>query len=100
MKNKEKSTNFAFVNFLIIFSLLMGGLFSIAQERQPNSDNILLEPKSFGPTDSKELEGFLDDIFTAQMKKFHVPGAVFILVKDGENFRRAILDVEVLIRNY
>jgi CubicO group peptidase (beta-lactamase class C family) len=86
VKNKEKSTNFAFVNFLIIFSLLTGGPFSIAPERQPNSDNILLEPKGFGPTDSKELEGFLDNIFTAQMKRFHVPGAVFILVKDGEIF--------------
>lgn len=39
-----------------------------------------------GPTDPQELEAFLDAFFTSQMKELHIPGAVFILVKDGEVF--------------
>lgn len=39
-----------------------------------------------GPTDPKELEAFLDAFFSEQMEKLHVPGAVFVLVKDGEIF--------------
>lgn len=34
----------------------------------------------------QELEGFLDNFFTQQMAKQHVPGAVFTLVKDGKIF--------------
>jgi CubicO group peptidase (beta-lactamase class C family) len=36
-----------------------------------------------GPTDAKELEQFLDKIFTAEMEKEHIPGAAFVFVKDG-----------------
>jgi len=39
-----------------------------------------------GPTDPEELEAFLDAFFSEQMEKLHVPGAVFVLVKDGEIF--------------
>jgi CubicO group peptidase (beta-lactamase class C family) len=39
-----------------------------------------------GPTDPKELEAFLDAFFSEQMDKLHVPGVVFVLVKDGEIF--------------
>jgi CubicO group peptidase (beta-lactamase class C family) len=39
-----------------------------------------------GPTDPKELEVFLDNFFAQQMAKEHVPGAVFVLVKDGKIF--------------
>jgi CubicO group peptidase (beta-lactamase class C family) len=35
-------------------------------------------------TDPKELESFLDPIFTAQMSKQHIPGAVISVVKDGK----------------
>jgi CubicO group peptidase (beta-lactamase class C family) len=34
----------------------------------------------------KELESFLDKIFAEQMPKYHIPGAVFTLVKDGKIF--------------
>jgi len=36
--------------------------------------------------DRKELESFLDKFFAEQMPKFKVPGAVFVLVKDGKVF--------------
>lgn len=39
-----------------------------------------------GPTHTEELEAFLDGYFDEQMEKLHVPGAVFVLVKDGEIF--------------
>lgn len=39
-----------------------------------------------GPTDPKELEQFLDPFFAEQMERLHIPGAVFLLVKDGEVF--------------
>jgi len=37
-----------------------------------------------GPTDPLELENFLDAYFAEQMPALHVPGATFVLVKDGE----------------
>jgi CubicO group peptidase (beta-lactamase class C family) len=37
-----------------------------------------------GPTDPQELEAFLDDFFTKEMAKEHVPGAAVALVKDGK----------------
>ena len=39
-----------------------------------------------GPTDPQELERFLDAIFTEQVEKQHIPGAVFVFVKDGRVF--------------
>lgn len=39
-----------------------------------------------GPTDPRELEKFLDAILAEQMEKQHIPGAVFIFVKDGKVF--------------
>jgi CubicO group peptidase (beta-lactamase class C family) len=36
------------------------------------------------PTDPEELEAFIDAFFAEQMEVSHLPGAVFVLVKDGE----------------
>lgn len=36
--------------------------------------------------DRKELESFLDKLFAEEMAKYKVPGAVFVLVQDGEVF--------------
>lgn len=44
------------------------------------------EGRAGGPTDPGELEAFLDPIFASQMEQRHVPGAVFVLVKDGAIF--------------
>jgi hypothetical protein len=35
------------------------------------------------PTDVRELKQSLDKIFAEEMEKEHIPGAVFVLVKDG-----------------
>jgi CubicO group peptidase (beta-lactamase class C family) len=44
------------------------------------------ETKTVGLTDPKELEAFLDPIFTERMKKLHIPGAAIAIVKDGKIF--------------
>jgi CubicO group peptidase (beta-lactamase class C family) len=36
------------------------------------------------PIDAKELESFLDKFFAEKMEKLHIPGLVFVMVKDGE----------------
>lgn len=43
-------------------------------------------PAPSGPTDPQELQAFLDKFFAEQMLKEHIPGAVFVLVKDGKIF--------------
>src|SRR5262245_66583008 len=39
-----------------------------------------------GPSDPQELERFLDGYFAEQMKQQHIPGAAFVLVKEGKVF--------------
>ena len=39
-----------------------------------------------GPTDPAEVEAFLDGYFADRMEALDVPGAAFVLVKDGEIF--------------
>ncbi len=41
---------------------------------------------SSGPEDPGEFGPFIDDFFTSEMEEIHIPGAVFLLVKDGEVF--------------
>ncbi|RJP23077.1 MAG: class A beta-lactamase-related serine hydrolase [Candidatus Abyssobacteria bacterium SURF_5] len=39
-----------------------------------------------GPTDPQELEAFVDSLLSELVQEYHMPGAVFALVKDGELF--------------
>ena len=39
-----------------------------------------------GPKDAKELERFTDEIMAVELPRCHVPGVVFVLVKDGQVF--------------
>jgi CubicO group peptidase (beta-lactamase class C family) len=43
-------------------------------------------PQQEGPTDPHELEAFVDQFFAEQTEVSHLPGAVFVLVKNGEIF--------------
>ncbi|UNC92320.1 serine hydrolase domain-containing protein [Candidatus Contubernalis alkaliaceticus] len=43
----------------------------------------MLEHKPF---DYEEFEEFIDTFFEEKMKEYHVPGAAFVLVKDGSTF--------------
>ncbi len=45
------------------------------------------EPQaSPGPQDPAEFGAFIDDFFAGELEGAHIPGAVFLLVKDGEVF--------------
>lgn len=37
-----------------------------------------------GPVDPKEVEAFADNYFGKSLKKFNVPGAMFVVVQDGQ----------------
>lgn len=75
------------LGFLVILVVLLPVFSSSGQDisTQTNYDMSSLSHQQ-GPTDLRELEAFLDTFFTEQMKELHIPGAVFILVKDGEIF--------------
>jgi CubicO group peptidase (beta-lactamase class C family) len=76
-----------YLGALAILVALLPVLPSSAQGMLPPPNRVLLsEPHQQGPTDPQELEAFLDAFFAEQMEALHVPGAVFILVKDGETF--------------
>jgi CubicO group peptidase (beta-lactamase class C family) len=64
-----------FVGLILVW--LLSGSPCLAQE--------LPTPPS-GPTDPQELEAFLDPFFAKNMTEQHIPGAVFVLVKDGKIF--------------
>ena len=72
-----------FMRGLLAFCLLFIG--PIRAEATPSSQ---AQPKpSASPTydlnDPKEVKAFVDTFFTEQMQESHIPGAVFVLVKDG-----------------
>jgi CubicO group peptidase (beta-lactamase class C family) len=72
---------------LALLVVLLPVLPSSAQGMRPPPNQILLSaPHQQGPTDPEELETFLDAFFAEQMEVLHIPGAVFILVKDSETF--------------
>ena len=72
---------------LALLVLLLSTLPCLAQgaQTEPNQPASSV-PRQQGPTDPQELEAFLDPFFAEQMEKLHIPGAVFLLVKDGEIF--------------
>jgi len=43
-----------------------------------------LEAPARGPGNLRELETFLDNFFSKRMKELHVPGAAFVLVREGK----------------
>jgi CubicO group peptidase (beta-lactamase class C family) len=60
--------------------------FCLGQESREASKNIKPDVQTCGLHDSKELETFLDKVLAERMAKYNVPGAVFVLVKDGKIF--------------
>jgi CubicO group peptidase (beta-lactamase class C family) len=83
----ETCTKLICPGVLAILVALLPVLPSSAQGMLPPPNQVLLSaPHQQGPTDPQELEAFLDAFFAEQMEALHIPGAVFILVKDGETF--------------
>ena len=48
----------------------------LSRQKQPPAN-------AHGPSNARDLEQFLDKIFTEEMEKEHIPGAAFVFVKDG-----------------
>jgi len=69
------------LNFLILF--IVGHLSASTQASEKE-----LRPEKIpqGPTERAELEAFLDGIMAAHMETYHIAGATFSLVRDGEIF--------------
>ncbi len=61
---------------------------ALAQENKaaPGGNVPVARSQGQGPTDPAELEAFLDDFFTKDMKENHIPGAAVSVVKDGKLF--------------
>ena len=67
------------INILLVLTLLLVTAFSsVAPAHALSTPN--------GITTSAEMETFFDRLITAQMKANHIPGAVVIIVKDGQVF--------------
>jgi hypothetical protein len=75
------------VGILAIPVLLLAGVPSRAQGTPAELNRpVFPATNQEGPDDPQELEAFLDGFFAGQMEKLHIPGVVFVLVKDGESF--------------
>lgn len=61
-------------------------LFSVLQPSLHSGAALSVRPQSPGGAkiDTRDLQAFLDPIFAEEMEKEHLPGAVFVLVKDGK----------------
>jgi CubicO group peptidase (beta-lactamase class C family) len=67
---------------LLLLSILW--LPTIIADATPTSSPRYTAPTApHGPTDPDEVKAFVDAFFTDQMQERHIPGAVFVLVKDG-----------------
>ncbi|MDM5291778.1 serine hydrolase [Peribacillus simplex] len=80
------STSLA-VTYLIA---LVGG-YSVSTEQLPLKGQTItaIQPAAVptapsGPVDPKEVEAFADNYFGESLKKFNVPGAMFVVVQDGQ----------------
>jgi CubicO group peptidase (beta-lactamase class C family) len=72
---------------IVIFLSLRLLTFVDAETFQPNNnytESISIQPAI--QIDQKKLESVLDEFFNKHMEQYHIPGLVFLLVKDGEIF--------------
>ena len=70
---KPHHTFHALLAFLLLSTVVLSGVTPVSA--QPAGD---------GPSDPAEVEAFMDGLMTIQMSENHIPGAVVVVVKDGE----------------
>ena len=67
--------------------LSLGAAVMAQEDRVAAARNVPAAPSQRqGPTDSRELEAFLDDLIGRQMEEYHIAGAAVSVVKDGKLF--------------
>lgn len=79
---------------MVFLSLLLVGLpipaqsigAQLEQEGEPVGQVVSSVFSQQGPDDPQELEAFIDGVMATQMAAYHVPGAIVVVVKDGEIF--------------
>ena len=73
------------LTLMMLFSIVGS---TMAQENSFASGwNVLpAPPQALGPTDTVELEAFLDELMAKDMEAYHIAGAAVSVVKDGELF--------------
>jgi CubicO group peptidase (beta-lactamase class C family) len=87
MKKHALTSKLIRLGVLVALLALVPILPSSAQGMGAQPNEVLVSvPLQEGPTDPQELEAFLDEFFAEQMEESDIPGAVFVLVKDGEIF--------------
>ena len=55
-------------------------------EAATGKDRLVAAALRQGPTDTVEMEAFMDDLFALQMEEYHIAGAAIAVVKDGQLF--------------
>ena len=71
------------IEVALLFALvLVGVLSSVLNSRSPQ----VALAQTNGPSDSMELEDFLDNEITGELNVYHIPGASVSVVKDGQLF--------------
>src|SRR5947209_673574 len=68
---------------LLSLVLSFPGDLAAARPLTPSTENGAGVARPADPADPRELAAFLDPIVARQMADQHIPGAVFVLVKDG-----------------
>lgn len=81
MRNPKTNVISVVLLFLAIVSVCLG-----QQKPTKTSKDVKPNPQMCGVKDPKELESFLDKFFAEQMPKHGVPGAMYVMVKDGKIF--------------
>jgi len=74
------------VSTVLLISLCLSGFAYAEKFQSDNNDTVILKTRSIVQSDQKELEVFLDGFFSKKMEQYHIPGLVFLLIKDGEIF--------------
>src|SRR4030067_394597 len=77
---------FQVISVLMLATILISATPQPGFASAPNNAGEKATNQPAGPTDPQEMEAFLDDFITAQLKEDHIPGAVVSVVKDGELF--------------
>jgi hypothetical protein len=74
---------FRLINSLLVVCFLLAGSMPAAAASFSQTQNKLSTSRSHDLKDPQQVKAFVDGFFVEQMLERHIPGAVFVLVKDG-----------------
>jgi len=74
------------VTIVFVVSICLLTLAEAETFQQNSIDTVSIKIQSTVQVDLKKLESFLDEFVKNKMEQYHIPGLVFLMVKDGEVF--------------